>query len=78
MSEDNTKSQKQCGKKSKLMFAYGLVQLGSSFFSAIALFAIALSLCSINKESNLVNQCVEERIEKGDNKSSAVNYCKGG
>ena len=60
------------------MFAYGLIQLGSSFVSAIALAAIAFGFCSIKKESKLFNKCVLEAIEQGRSNSSAVNYCNGG
>ena len=39
--------QKKCGGKDKAMFAYGIIQLGSSFVSALA--AIVLSFAPSNK-----------------------------
>ena len=38
---EEKKDSKKCGGKKKIMFAYGIIQLGSSFVSAIALVAIA-------------------------------------
>ena len=60
------------------MFAYGIIQLGSSFVSAVALAAIALSFCSLKKESKIFNECVEEVQESGKSASSAVRFCNGG
>jgi len=77
MSEETKQSQKCSGKK-KFMFAYGFIQLGSSFVSALALAAIAFGLCSIKKESKLFNQCVTEVTENGRSSSEAVRYCNGG
>ena len=48
MSEEK-KDSKKCGGKKKIMFAYGFIQLGSSFVSAVALAAIAFGFCSIKK-----------------------------
>ena len=78
MSSENSKDHKKCGKKSKLMFAYGILQLGSSGISAIALAAIAISISPIKEEANIFNQCVEEVINESKNYSLAVNFCKGG
>jgi len=78
MTEENNKAQKKCGGKGKAMFAYGIIQLGSSVVSAIALAAIALSLCSLKKEAKLYNDCVEEVQASGKSSSSAVRFCKGG
>jgi len=77
MPEEKKDSKKSSGKKT-IMFAYGFIQLGSSFVSAIALAAIAFGFCSIKKESNLFNKCVAERIEEGRSNSAAVRYCNGG
>ncbi len=77
MSEEKKDSQKCSGKKN-IMFAYGLIQLGSSFVSAIALAAIAFGFCSLKKESKLFNKCVAEIIDNGRTKSEAVRYCNGG
>ncbi len=77
MSEENTKSNKKCDKKSKLMFVYGILQLSSSVISAVALAAIALSICPIKEESKIFNKCVDEVINEGQDYSSAVNFCKG-
>ena len=77
MSEEKTNSKKCVGKK-KIMFAYGFIQLGSSFVSAIALAAIAFGFCSVKKESKVFNTCVTEIIENGRSNAEAVRYCNGG
>ena len=77
MTKEKTDSKKCSGKKN-FMFAYGFVQLGSSFVSAIALAAIAFGFCSVIKESKLFNSCVAEIIEDRGNNSEAVRYCNGG
>jgi len=71
-------SSKKCSKKKNIMFAYGFIQLGSSFFSAIAIVSIAFGFCSLKKESKLFNKCVAEIIEDGGTNSYAVRYCNGG
>jgi len=78
MTEENKTDKKKCGGKSKAMFAYGIIQLGSSVISAVALAAIALSLCSIKQESKVFNECVEEIQSTGKNSSDAVRLCNGG
>tara|TARA_Y100001968_G_scaffold84741_1_gene75863 strand:+ start:482 stop:718 length:237 start_codon:yes stop_codon:yes gene_type:complete len=78
MSEKNNTDKKKCGGKGKAMFAYGIIQLGSSVISAVALAAIALSLCSIKKEASVFNGCVEEMISNGKSSSNAVRFCNGG
>ena len=75
---EEKKDLKKCSGKKRIMFAYGFVQLGSSFVSAIALVAIALGFCSVKKESRLFNKCVAEIIEDGGSNSEAVRYCNGG
>ena len=50
MSEDK-KDSKNCGGKSKAMLAYGVIQLGSTVVSAVALAAIAFGFCSVKKEA---------------------------
>ena len=77
MSEEKKES-KKCGGKKKIMLAYGFIQLGSTFVSAIALAAIAFGFCSVKKESKLFNSCVIEIIEDGSTKAEAVRYCNGG
>ena len=77
MSEEKKES-KNCGGKKKIMVAYGLIQLGSGFVSAIALAAIALGVCSVKKESKVFNSCVTEIVEKGSTNAEAVRYCNGG
>ena len=69
---------KKCGGKKKFMFAYGLIQLGSSFVSAVALAAIAIGFCSVKKESEVFNSCVTEILENGSTNAEAVRYCNGG
>ena len=77
MSEEK-KDSKKCAGKKKIMFAYGIIQLGSSFVSAIALAAIAFGFCSVKKESKVFNSCITEIIENGSTKAEAVRYCNGG
>ena len=78
MADENNKGIKKCSGKGKVMFAYGLIQLGSSFVSAIALAAIALSFCSLKKEAKVFNECVEEIRATGKSSSRAVHFCNGG
>ena len=78
MTEDNKIEKKKCGGKSKAMFAYGIIQLGSSVVSAVALAAIALGFCSLKQESKLFNECVEEIQSTGKSSSDAVRFCNGG
>jgi len=78
MTEEINKEKKKCGGKGKAMFAYGIIQLGSSVISAVALAAIALSFCSFKKETNVFNECVEEIKASGQSTSSAVRFCNGG
>ena len=75
---EEKKDSKKCFGKKKIMFAYGLVQFGSSIVSAIALTAIAFGFCSVKKESRLFNKCVAEIVEDGGSNSEAVRYCNGG
>ena len=77
MSEEKKES-KNCGGKKKIMVAYGFIQLGSSFVSAIALAAIAFGFCSVKKESKKFNSCVTEIVENGSTNAEAVRYCNGG
>ena len=78
MTEENKTDKNKCSKKSKVMFAYGFIQLGSNFVSAVALAAIALSLCSVKQESKVFNKCVEEVQTNGKSSSDAVRFCNGG
>jgi len=78
MTEENKTDKKKCGGKGKAMFAYGIIQLGSSVVSAVALAAIAFSLCSVKQESKMFNECVEEIQVNGKSSSEAVRYCNGG
>ena len=78
MTEENKTDKKNCGGKSKAMFAYGIIQLSSSVVSAVALAAIALSFCSLKQESKLFKECVEEIQSTGKNSSDAVRFCNGG
>ena len=77
MTEEKKDSKKFSGKKN-IMFAYGFIQLGSSFVSAVALAAIAFGFCSIKKESKVFNSCVTEIVENGSSNAEAVRYCNGG
>ena len=75
---EETKDSKKCVTKKRIMLAYGFIQLGSSFVSAIALVAIAFGFCSIKKESKVFNNCVTEIVENGSTNAEAVRYCNGG
>ena len=75
---EEKKESKKCGGKKKIMVAYGFIQLGSSFVSAIALAAIAFGFCSVKKESKVFNNCVTEIVENGITNAEAVRYCNGG
>ena len=77
MSEEKKDLQK-CGGKKKIMVAYGFIQLGSSFVSAIALATIAFGFCSVKKESKVFNNCVDEIVKNGSTNAEAVRYCNGG
>ena len=78
MTEENKTDKKKCSGKGKAMFAYGIIQLGSSVVSAAALVVIALSLCSVKQESKVFNECVEEIQANGQSASDAVRFCNGG
>ena len=78
MTEENKTDKKKCGGKGKAMFAYGIIQLGSSVVSALALTAIAVSFCSLKQESKVFNECVEEIQATGKSSSDAVRFCNGG
>ena len=78
MTEEYKTDKKKCGGKGKAMFAYGIIQLGSSAVSAVALAAIALSFCSLKQESKMFNQCVEDIQATGRSSSAAVRFCNGG
>ena len=78
MSDESNQSKKKCGGKGNAMFAYGIIQLGSSVVSAVALAAIALSVCSIKKEATFFNECVEDVKANGKSSASAVRFCNGG
>ena len=77
MSEDK-KDSKNCGGKSKAMLAYGVIQLGSTVVSAVALVAIALNFFSLKKQSNFFNECVEEMKATGSPTADSVRFCTGG
>ena len=72
------KDSKNDFRKNKAMLAYAVIQLGSKFISAIALLAIALSFCSLKKESNFFNECVEEIKATGSPTADSVRFCTGG
>ena len=78
MTDEKNKDKKKCGGKGKAMFVYGIIQLGSSFVSAVALTSIALSFSSLKKESKIFNVCVEEVQDSGKSASSAARFCNGG
>ena len=75
---EEKKDSKKCVGKKNIMFAYGFIQLGSSFVSAVALAMIAFGFCSLKKESKVFNSCVIEIVENGSTNAEAVRYCNGG
>ena len=77
MSDGNTSNQ-SCDGKKKAMLAYGVIQISATVVSAIALAAIALSLCPLKQQSNSFNDCVAEIISQGETNSQAVRHCNGG
>ena len=78
MIKEKKTDKNKCGGKSKAMFAYGIIQLGSNVVSAVALAAIALSFCSLKQDSKVFNECVEEIQATGKSSSDAVRFCNGG
>ena len=78
MTEESKDNKNKCKKKGKAMLAYGIIQLGSSVVSAIALAGIALGFCSIKQEAKVFNECVEEVKASGMSSSRAVRFCNGG
>ena len=77
MSEEK-KDAKKCSGKSKAMLAYGVIQLGSTVVSAVALAAIAFGFCSVKKEAKVFNECVEEIKASGTPTADSVRFCNGG
>jgi hypothetical protein len=78
MTDENKIDKKKCDGKRNVMFIYGIIQLGSSVVSAIALTAIAFSFCSLKQESKVFNKCIEEIQAAGKSSSDAVHFCNGG
>ena len=76
--KDNKKILKKDTIKNKAMLAYEVIQLGAKVVSAIALVAIALGFCSLKKESNFFNECVEEIKATGSPTADSVRFCTGG
>ena len=60
------------------MLAYGVIQLGSTIVSAVALVAITLNSFSLKKQSNFFNECVEEMKATGSPIADSVRFCSGG
>ena len=77
MSDGNTSNQ-SCGGKKKAMLAYGVIQISATVVSAIALAAIALSLCPLKQQSTRFNGCISEIIAQGESNEQAVRHCNGG
>ena len=76
--KDTKKDTKKDFINNKAMFAYGDIQLGAKVVSAVALVAIALGFCSLKKESNFFNECVEEIKATGSPTADSVRFCTGG
>ena len=76
--KDIKKDTKKVFIKNKAMIAYGFIQLGWKVVSAVALVAIALGFCSLKKESNFFNECVEEIKATGSPTADSVRFCTGG
>ena len=75
---DKKNETKKDFKKNKVMLAYGVIQLGSRVLSAVALVVIAIGFCSLKKESNFFNECVEEMKATGSPIADSVRFCSGG
>ena len=75
---DKKNETKKVFKKNKVMLAYEIIQLGSRVVSAVALVAIALGFCSLKKESNFFNECVQEIKATGSPTADSVRFCTGG
>ena len=65
-------------RRDKAMLAYGVIQLGSTIVSAVALVAIALNFFSLKKQSNFFNEYVEEMKATGSPTADSVRFCTGG
>jgi hypothetical protein len=78
LKKDTKKDTKKDFINNKAMFAYGVIQLGAKVVSAVALVAIALGFCSLKKESNFFNECVEEIKATGSPTADSVRFCTGG
>ena len=76
--KDTKKDTKKDFRKNNAMLAYGIIQLSSKVVSAVALVAIALGFCSLKKESNFFNECVEEIKATGSPTADSVRFCTGG
>ena len=76
--KDTKKDTKKYFIKNKAMLGYGVIQLGSKVLSAVALVVIALGFCSLKKQSNFFNECVEEIKATGSPTADSVRFCTGG
>ncbi len=72
------KDTKKDSRNNKAMLVNGVIQLGSNVVSAVALVSIALGFCSLKKESNFFNECVEEIKATGSPTADSVRFCTGG
>ena len=72
------KNKKECKRRKGIMLAFGLTTISTRVVSALSLAAIAFSVCSMKKEANLFNNCVEEITEAGQSTPEAVKFCYGG
>ena len=75
---DKKKDTKKDFRRNKTMLAYGVIQLGSRVVSAVALVVIAIGFCSLKKESNFFNECVQEIKATGSPTADSVRFCTGG
>ena len=75
---DKKKDTKKDFRRDKAMLAYGVIQLGSRVVSAVALVVIAIGFCSLKKESNFFNECVQEIKATGSPTADSVRFCTGG
>ena len=75
---DKKKDTKKDFRRNKAMLSYGVIQLGSTLVSAVALVAIAISFGALKKESNFFNECVEEMKATGSPTADSVRFCTGG
>ena len=75
---DKKEETKKDFRKNKKMLVYGFILICSKVISAVGLVVIALGFCSLKKESNFFNECVEEMKATGSPTADSVRFCNCG